>query len=327
MKLLSIGIPTYNRPDELNDVLNKLAQSGIFERVDVQVMIQDNSDIAIAKKNELIASRFSSCVYERNLENLGFHGNLLAILAKANSRYLWYLSDDDNIFTENIDPLVNYLQAQESNVITMCPFANLGEEGAIVNTSKHWQNASKLEDLYKINLPFILFSSYILPIGILEDSESRQACLSLIDKHTNNDYIQILIPLAIQSSSSNQLKISYYNKPVIAYKPAKDGRFSLYTMYDSLVKVYDALLTHDILTLEQVTHKKRDLVRSHLLMLNQHKAGLKVIYQADKYSLFFAKLGLQYFDIKNFLLIITYFLLPKKLSYKILSKRGHAHFK
>lgn len=97
--LLTIGIPTYNRSDELNKRLTDLEKMGYFNHPDVQNIIHDND--SINKDHCLRVKDLQKSV--RNLAliesspNIGMARACYKILAKANGKWILLLGDDDPI--------------------------------------------------------------------------------------------------------------------------------------------------------------------------------------------------------------------------------------
>jgi glycosyltransferase involved in cell wall biosynthesis len=95
MILLSICIPTYNGVKTLAEALDSLLLQ-IAEESDVEILVSDNAstDGTQALVQRYI-ERYPFIRYERNAENVGFDGNIVACLEKATGEYVWFFSDDD----------------------------------------------------------------------------------------------------------------------------------------------------------------------------------------------------------------------------------------
>ena len=92
-KLLTIGIPTYNRPENLLKILNTIQK---FPKNKVDILICDDSSNqsvskVIKKKN------LKNLKYFKNKINLGFSKNVRKIYVKSKTDYLWIICDDDII--------------------------------------------------------------------------------------------------------------------------------------------------------------------------------------------------------------------------------------
>ena len=100
--LLTISIPTYNRPNFLEKCLDKiiLSTAELNENLksDFQILISDNSDNNLT--GELIRSKKYhelSIVYKKNDRNIGSDANIAQCLSAPRSKYVMLLGDDDYI--------------------------------------------------------------------------------------------------------------------------------------------------------------------------------------------------------------------------------------
>jgi len=95
--LLSICIPTYNRPENLKNCLDSIAKQVCS---DFEVCISDNaSRVDIAKTIQPYKKKFK-IRFKRNKKNLGFAMNLLNVSLMARGKFIWFLGDDD-LLTKN----------------------------------------------------------------------------------------------------------------------------------------------------------------------------------------------------------------------------------
>ena len=95
--LLSICIPTYNRPENLKNCLDSIAKQVCS---DFEVCISDNaSRVDIAKTIQPYKKKFK-IRFKRNKKNLGFAMNVLNVSLMARGKFIWFLGDDD-LLTKN----------------------------------------------------------------------------------------------------------------------------------------------------------------------------------------------------------------------------------
>jgi glycosyltransferase involved in cell wall biosynthesis len=93
--LLTIAIPTFNRPASLQAVVRAVLQQA---EPDCEVLILDNaSDFAAAEVLEGATVSQSACKVriERNSANLGATPNILRCIERATGKWIWTLGDDD----------------------------------------------------------------------------------------------------------------------------------------------------------------------------------------------------------------------------------------
>lgn len=125
--LLTIVIPTWNRAALLNNTLEKLSnQITLNSLFNVEVLVTDN---ASTDKTELVVANFSQSnpkikvVYTKNKENLGFDGNCLKGAEIASGKFIWFLSDDDELFDEAVLKVYNALKSNENIVFAFANYA------------------------------------------------------------------------------------------------------------------------------------------------------------------------------------------------------------
>lgn len=97
---LTIGIPTYNRKNELTDLLNNLLneiKNAELSSNEIEILISDNASTdgteeCVAKYIEQYPNIIS---YYKNASNLGYDRNVMLAGRKARSNYILFMSDDD----------------------------------------------------------------------------------------------------------------------------------------------------------------------------------------------------------------------------------------
>jgi hypothetical protein len=117
-KILTIAIPTCNRPDKLkrivtriNDEVTKFELEG-----DVGVLISDNSDI----RSEESFNHLSMCVkYHWNEENIGFDKNLIQCVSHSTTKYVWLFGDDDIIEHGVLPTILEYLRTHSPELVVL----------------------------------------------------------------------------------------------------------------------------------------------------------------------------------------------------------------
>lgn len=115
-KILTICIPTYNRPKALKDQLQVILPQLNNE---VKLVVRDNHSSYDLKKvlPELNYEKFE---YVRNDFNIGADANIARCLETCNTKWLWILGDDDLIKNDSV---LNILDLLKSN--PDCCYINL----------------------------------------------------------------------------------------------------------------------------------------------------------------------------------------------------------
>src|SRR5450759_4523896 len=94
--LLTITIPTFNRCDRLDLLLESIANQFAPIEKDVSVIVLDNqSSDGTPACCEKWARRIERLGYIRNSENIGMSRNIIKCFDITNSTYSWTIGDDD----------------------------------------------------------------------------------------------------------------------------------------------------------------------------------------------------------------------------------------
>ena len=121
MKFLTILIPTYNRSIKLLRLLNQidfhLNRDENFSNL-IDVIISDNGshDDTFNIVNDFISSK-SNFKYFLQDENKGFDNNIKFLYDIAESEFVWYFSDDDIIFENAFEEIINTLKKHNPDIL------------------------------------------------------------------------------------------------------------------------------------------------------------------------------------------------------------------
>ncbi|PZM82062.1 MAG: hypothetical protein DKM50_04775 [Candidatus Margulisiibacteriota bacterium] len=110
MVLLSICIPSYNRPDELIRLLSSID----YFIDDIEIVICEDKSPRGAEVSKVVEcfKKNSSLVihYYSNPVNLGYDKNLQELISKANGKYITLMGDDDYFVSGAILDLISFLK-------------------------------------------------------------------------------------------------------------------------------------------------------------------------------------------------------------------------
>jgi abequosyltransferase len=118
--ILTIAIPTFNRADCLERLLNTLLVELRGLESSVSVVICDNA--STDRTPQVIAAfkkKWSSACTLRNSENLGMDGNFLRCAEHVTGSHFWLLSDDDLPRAGVVSTLVKLLERKSPDLIFM----------------------------------------------------------------------------------------------------------------------------------------------------------------------------------------------------------------
>lgn len=110
MKLLTIAIPTRNRPIKIKNLINQL--ESIISGTNCEIIIVDNSDDFSTR--DIIKENFDGDIkYFKNPDNQGLQYSIYELIKKSSSRYIWFLSDDEKLIEKNFNKLINILSSED----------------------------------------------------------------------------------------------------------------------------------------------------------------------------------------------------------------------
>ena len=109
--LISICIPTYNRPRNLLDCLNSLS---LQTKKNFEVCISDNCSQKNIKKIIKPFRNKLKIKFRSNNKNLGFAVNLLNVSQMASGEFIWFLGDDDLLIPVAIEKLTNMINKNKT---------------------------------------------------------------------------------------------------------------------------------------------------------------------------------------------------------------------
>lgn len=100
--LLSICIPTYNRPEKIEKMIVGLSKIKKIETV--EILIFDNcSEIPVSDIYDKVGIKLTNLNIIRNPINVGANINIMRCIEFAKTTWVWLLGDDDDILENSIE--------------------------------------------------------------------------------------------------------------------------------------------------------------------------------------------------------------------------------
>lgn len=126
--LVSIGVPTYNRPEELRRSLEGLITQTYWN---LEIIVSDNATPNGLTDEVLHAfmQRDSRIKYFQQLENRGALFNFQFVMDKATGEYFMWAADDDYRTPTYVEMLVEQMRYCPDCSISFCDFAEVDENG------------------------------------------------------------------------------------------------------------------------------------------------------------------------------------------------------
>lgn len=112
--LLSICIPSYNRPIQLSKLLNSIDPL-VFDEIEI-VICEDKSprrDQIVDVVNKFKCNNIVECKLFLNEVNLGYDGNIKELINKSSGKYVMYMGDDDIFQVSSLKKYITFLKNNE----------------------------------------------------------------------------------------------------------------------------------------------------------------------------------------------------------------------
>jgi glycosyltransferase involved in cell wall biosynthesis len=149
--LLSICIPTYNRPDKIEHALRSLVELEGINLINI-IVIDNYSDIEVKNIYEDIDCKLTNIRIIRNSVNIGGGANILRCIEFARTDWVWLLGDDDVPLKGSLKIILNDIEriiALKKNTVVLKYSSDLGS-----------LNDSFFIDDYKTFFKFITINKY-----------------------------------------------------------------------------------------------------------------------------------------------------------------------
>lgn len=216
--LVSICIPTYNRPNQLNEALRSCLDQD-YSNIEIIVTDNSNNDQSRLLVEGLKDDRIH---YFKNSENVGPNRNLNACLLKGGGKYLKVLMDDDLLLPTALSEMVSAMEENPSVGVVMAPLYVINDKSERisfrayllkrVDTLYQYQSQSGLISGKKILIDFMTRAyPCCVPSGVLY----RKECFNLlggIDTAIN------FCDVDIAARFATKYDFYYINKPLSCWR-------------------------------------------------------------------------------------------------------------
>ena len=151
--LVSVGIPTYNRPEGLRRTLECITGQTYKN---LEIIVSDNCSPGQDTNNVLreFIAKDSRIQYYRQEENKGLTFNFQFVLEKATGKYFMWAADDDIHEREFISSLVDPLEKNPEILGTMCSTTRIDEIGGFIDVVRFSDVSNPLSAPYHLELTF-----------------------------------------------------------------------------------------------------------------------------------------------------------------------------
>ena len=131
-KLVSICIPSYNRPMELSRLLNSIDTKN-FQKVEI-VICEDkspNRKIVRREVDKFTSNSDYEVSYHENENNLGYDKNIKELVKKASGEFIVFMGDDDEFIPDALDKLIVFLEGNKDVGYVLKSHQHIFEDGRI----------------------------------------------------------------------------------------------------------------------------------------------------------------------------------------------------
>lgn len=299
MTLLSISIPTYNRPEKIKTLYQTFLSRALQEYgSQIEIVVCDNSDDEKACLNQSILG--PKVHYYKNKVNLGFDGNLIQCAKFAKGQFIWFISDDDLILWNGFRSLMDHLLHANNECIDciMLPYGNDDfNKNEVLNDQYDWgvKKETNLLTLLKAvgsshhPAPFCLFSTAVLRLN--------KKRLDLVAKEfQGNILLQIPLFLCMLKPES---KIRFLDTVIIQYVANYSIKWELLTFHNDMKDVLLFIGREYGVDVTKALNQLYDIVLSTILT---HRVGICNYRNADIQRWSILKRLPQYLHIKTIIL-------------------------
>jgi len=167
--LLSICVPTYNRPKELAETLRILREQieelPEYQRELVDIYVSDNSspDPLVQQVIHRFAAEEFDFSYHRHIKNVGPTLNFESCYRRSSAQYVFILSDDDHLTQGALGALVNCLITQKPDIVFL-PINKLPADGPLL------EEMSRDRFLKEISFLPTLISACVIRLPLIKNS-------------------------------------------------------------------------------------------------------------------------------------------------------------
>ncbi len=142
--ILTIAIPTYNRPGPLRETLTALLRQDGIDRCKI-VVIDNCSDVRMEDEMGELGQAARVC-FMRNRANVGLGGNVLRCMEMAETPWLWILADDDELVPDAVQGILSLLQPEPDFDVCFLGLPDANRASGLISNISEFAHAIDLFD-------------------------------------------------------------------------------------------------------------------------------------------------------------------------------------
>jgi abequosyltransferase len=127
--LISICIPSYNRPRELHNLLTSIdCRPGEVEVVICEDLAPKREEVRTIVTAFAASSIYKIC-YQENTKNLGFDANLRRLVECAKGEYILFMGDDDLFVPKALDQFIDFVKLHHGRPYVLRSYLTVHPDG------------------------------------------------------------------------------------------------------------------------------------------------------------------------------------------------------
>lgn len=207
--LVSVIVPTYNRPDLLPEALDSIAKQ-TFKNIEVIVVNDGGCDVQNVIE---AASENINIEYIRHHNNKGLPATRNTGIRKALGKYITYLDDDDILYPAHVQTLVDFLETTTYHVAYADAYRVLQEkrDGTYITLAKEIYYSQDF------NRDYFLVASYIAVQTIMHEKACFEKTGHFDESLTTHEDLDMWIRL------SHNYEFAHIPKVTSEFKEKNDG--------------------------------------------------------------------------------------------------------
>jgi len=300
--MLTVAIPTYNRSETLERILNQLGQEK-----DQSFLILISDDYS-SDDTEIMVRKYQKSmpylIYNKNETNLGFNGNVCKLYELATTRYLWFLCDDDTALPGAVKNILEALIKYEPVVaIFNTTWINSYGQKLTAGPTKDivYDDISRLTDyqpLARITFLSILVVEKRLPLDLITKTDYK-----------DNIFFQLTLSLLLLSDKFKLCEIA----STIVHRNVgyKYGDFFKFNLVDHLKAAF--IIEHKYDNNKFIKWSKKQLFSNLQLYLSQKLGLFTYNVSPTKETIKYIIRYYGFYSIFIFFFPVLYFITPKFL--------------
>jgi len=308
MYILSICIPTFNRPQQLKRLLNDLAPQ---INDDVEILIRDDSDNELTKK---VVDLFFKIETQKNIKyikgkKIGVDAATLFLLENARGKFIWFYGDDDQIEPGAVSYVLDILNKYPIDYIWINFSYGVNNTALPLNEDRYFRDNNEVLVLLGRSIGFLS--------SILIKREKALLYLALAKQNIYGFAFAVLIPVLGILKAENKLFL--ISKPLVINNPTTHEEIKLITNNDGVIKndgfyVYGVYLKNVLIIFEE-NFDKNSLRKFIKKNFRQTWMGMVVGYcgEFDTPKGKIIQMIKHYWTYPEIIVPITLLLMPRKL--------------